>query len=179
MIRSEYLTKATLGSAASENDFRSVLDCVSEQDVREALLSRFTLGLFNGAVGARRLQRVDNVCPQLEAALEQAARLDDWVLQSEAEIALDQTLDLIRMELLQALVHCSGERALGCLREALEAADDAMHFAVLEEVKNAGRPCHAEVAREYIRNLPELSFPKDTIKHLQEASIQAIDSSGL
>jgi hypothetical protein len=174
MGRSDYLTAATLNDGSSEDNFADAVSGQNAGRIRSALRSRYTRGMFNGAVGAQSSSRLDEMFSLLAEAFESVHHVGDWTVHETGEANLPLSLELVQMELIEAVALCRCEDAVVLIRSVLESANDGLHFSALRGISASGFSGYQSTVESYLLSLPTKRLPDDSLPFLKQSAMQAL-----
>lgn len=174
MGRSDYLTAATLNDGSSEDNFADAVSGRNAGRIRSALRCRYTRGMFNGAVGAQSNSRLDEMFFLLAEALESVHHFGNWTIHETGEANLRLSLELVQMELIEAVALCRCEDAVVLVRSVLETANDGLHFSALRGISASGFSGHRSTVESYLLALPTKQLPDESLPFLKQSAMQAL-----
>lgn len=174
MSRSDYLTAATLNDGSCDDDFADVVSGRNTGRFRSALRCHYTRGMFNGAVGAQSSSRPDWLFPLLAEAFESVHHVGDWTIHETGEADLRLSLELVQMELIEAVALCRCEDAVVLVRSVLETANDGLHFSALRGISASGFWGHRSTVESYLLALPTKRLPDESLPFLKQSAMQAL-----
>ncbi|QDU05949.1 hypothetical protein V6x_56930 [Gimesia chilikensis] len=183
-LRYSYLTAAILRDSSDHDDYSDLItDDLSDEELRlrviAALESDNTRAIFNAVETDHMLDAPKKVLPELIVAYEKCRNTEQWEIIEEAEADLLTTLELIRMEIIEAVGSAknSPEIVHSLLVDALHEDNDALHFAVFESLQKLGLGAapFVPIIEKYLLEIDNRKLPMVSVPHLRNAATEALD----
>lgn len=184
-LRFTYLTAATLRDDIDLDDFSDLItDNLTDEEsnirVTEGLESGNTRAIFNAVEMVHKLDASEEVLSHLIEAYETCRHAEEWKIIEEAEAGLVTTLELIRMEIIEAVGNAknSPEVVHRLMENALHEDNGVLHFSVFESIQmlSSEATSLAPIVEQYLGEIDSRKLPTASVPYLKEAAIEALDS---